>query len=167
MVVLCAGLMIACYFDYKKSRIPNLLIIALFLAGMGETLFRQGVPEGVFFCGRGICIMLLLYPLFKIGVLGAGDIKLYGVCAGYFPWNRFLYFFFLSMLIAAIFSLIKLLKESNVLERVSYLCQYIGDVVKTGAFGLYMENERERKRCGICMAGPILLSVFLYIGGVY
>ena len=167
MVVLCAGLMIACYFDYQKSRIPNLLVIPLFLAGMGECLFRQGAAEGFFFCGRGICVMLLLYPLFKIGVLGAGDIKLYGVCAGYIPGKSFLYFFFVSMLIAAIFSLIKLIKESNVLERVSYLCQYIGDVVRTGAFGLYMENERERKRCGICMAGPILFSVCLYLGGVY
>jgi len=167
VVILCVGLIIACYFDYKRSRIPNRLIICLLLAGIGEKLLREGVAEGIFFCSRGLCVMLLLYPLFKIGGLGAGDIKLYCVCAGYLSRHRFLYFFFVSLLIAAIFSLIKLIKESNMTERVTYLCQYIGDVVKTGAFGLYMENAREQKRCGICMAGPILLSLFLHMGGIY
>lgn len=167
MVVLCVGLIIACYFDYKKSKIPNWLTVCLFLYGIGEKLFEEGAAEGIFFCVRGILVMLLLYPLFKIGSLGAGDIKLYGVCAGYLARNRFLYFFFVSMLVAAIFSLIKLLKENNVTERINYLCQYIVDVVRTGAFGLYMENNREQRRCGICMAGPILFSVFMYMGGIY
>lgn len=167
MAVLCVGLVMACYFDYKKSRIPNWLIVCLLLTGISGKLLREGMTEGVFFCGRCLCIMFLLYPLFKIGGLGAGDIKLYGVCAGYLSRHRFLYFFFVSLLIAAIFSFIKLIKESNMTERMTYLCQYIGDVVKTGAFGLYMENAREQKRCGICMAGPILLSVFLYMGGIY
>lgn len=167
MAVLCVGLVIACYFDYKKGRIPNWLMSSLLLSGIGERLLREGAMEGVFFCGRGLCVIVLLYPLFKIGGLGAGDIKLYGVCGGYLSRDRFLYFFFISLLIAAIFSLIKLINESNVTERMIYLCQYIGDVVKTGAFGLYMENQREQRHCGICMAGPILISVFLYMGGIY
>lgn len=167
MVLLCVGLIIACYFDYKRSRIPNWLVISLLLAGIGGKLLGEGVAGGIFFCWRGIFVMVFMYPLFKIGALGAGDIKLYGVCAGYLSRDRFLYFLFVSLLVAAIFSLIKLIRESNVIERVTYLCQYVAEVARTGAFGLYMENERERKRCGICMAGPILLSVFLYIGGIY
>lgn len=167
MVVLCVGLITASYFDYKKGRIPNWLILCLLLTGIGERLLREGMAEAVFFCSRALGVMLLLYPLFKIGGLGAGDVKLYGVCSGYLSRDKFLYFFFVSLLIGAIFSLIKLINESNMAERVTYLCQYIGDVMRTGAFGLYMENQREQKRCGICMAGPILLSVFLYMGGIY
>jgi len=32
---------------------------------------------------------------------------------------------------------------------------------------LYMEDCREWKRYGIRMAGPVFLSVLLYMGGVY
>lgn len=167
MVLLCVGLTVACYFDYKRSRIPNWLIIILLLAGIGEKLLTEGVAEGGFFCGRGCVVVFLLYPLFKIGGLGAGDIKLYGVCAGYLSWNKFLYFFFVSLLVAAFFSIIKLIRENNIIERVTYLCQYVADVTKMGAFGLYIENEKERKRCGICMAGPVLVSVVLHMGGIY
>ena len=32
---------------------------------------------------------------------------------------------------------------------------------------LYLENEKERKAAGICLSGPIFLSVLFYLGGAY
>lgn len=164
---LCFLLVLACYCDYRKGKIPNLLLAVMFIVGWGYGVSCGGIEEAVFFPAESLAVMLLLYPIFKIGALGAGDVKLYGVCAGYLPFDKFLFFFFISLLVAAIFSLIKMLRECNAIERFTYLCEYILEVVQSGSFRLYIENEKERKRAGICLAGPILCSVVLYMGGIY
>ncbi len=160
-------LVVACCCDYWKGKIPNLLLILMLLVGCGQQIADSGAIEGAIFGAESVCVMLLLYPLFKIGAIGAGDVKLYGICAGYLPFHKFLFFFFLSLLIAAIFSLIKMIRESNAMERIYYFCDYVLHVLRTGKIQLYIENEKERKAVSICLAGPILGSVLLYIGGVY
>ena len=49
-------------------------------------------------------VIALLYPLFKISAVGAGDVKLLGAAAGYFPFEKIFLFAFVSLLIAAIIS---------------------------------------------------------------
>ncbi len=167
MTVLCLTLAIACCYDYRKGRIPNLLIIIMFVVGWVHCLVTAGTQESLFFLIESVGVMLLMYPLFKIGALGAGDVKLYGVCAGYLPRDKFLFFLFLSLLIAAMISLMKMIKEKNAIERMSYLCEYVLAVAYSGRFRLYIENEKEQKAAGICLAGPIFCSVLLCLGGVY
>lgn len=167
MKALCFFLLIACCCDYWKGKIPNLLLVFMFIVGWGQSLIGEGLQEVIAFPVECAIVMLLLYPLFKIGALGAGDVKLYGVCAGYLPREKFLFFFFLSLLIAAVISLVKMIRESNAVERIFYFCEYLINVIRTGRFRLYIENEKERKAVSICLAGPILGSVLLYMGGVY
>lgn len=167
MAALCFMLGIACYFDYRKGKIPNVLLIIMLVIGCAYRVLTGGIRGGTIFLLGGAGVMLMLYPLFRIGALGAGDVKLYGVCAGYLPWNKFLFFLFFSLLIAAVISLIKMVIESNAIERMIYLCEYVFDVVRSGKFFLYIENEKERRSAGICLAGPILGSLLLYLGGVY
>lgn len=167
MAALCFLLGIACYYDYRRGKIPNFLLGVMLAAGIALRAAEGGAAEALLFLPWCAGVMLLLYPLFRIGALGAGDVKLYGICAGYLPRDKFLLFLFVSLLIAAIFSLYKMLRESNAIERICYLCEYIAEVVRTGHFGLYMENERERRAAGVCLAGPILGSLLLYLGGAY
>ncbi len=167
MIALCFLLVVACCCDYRRGKIPNLLIGTMFGVGWIYSVFSEGAWQAVFFPVESVIVMLLVYPLFKIGALGAGDVKLYGLCAGYLPHEKFLFFFFLSLLIAAIISLIKMVKECNAIERFSYFVEYVVSVAQSGKLHLYIEDEKERKRTGICLAGPILGSVLLYIGGIY
>lgn len=139
----------------------------MFVTGLVISYRKAGPMDVLVFLLSAMVFVICLYPLFKIGVLGAGDVKLYGVCAGYLPEKKVLYFLFCSLLVAAIFSLIKLLVERNVRERLQYFAEYIMDVARSGQWRLYMENEREYRRTGVCLAGPILCSVILYMGGVY
>ena len=92
---------------------------------------------------------------------------LFGVCAGYFPETKVFSFLFCSLLVAAMISLVKLLLEHNVKERFCYFADYILEVFHSGCWSLYIENERDYRRTGICLAGPVLCSVLLYLGGVY
>lgn len=167
MGVLCFLLGIACYYDYRKGIIPNYLLIIMLFTGCGYRVINGGIRAGVIGLLASGGVVLLLYPLYRIGALGAGDVKLYGICAGYLPRNKFMLFLFFSLLIAAIISLLKMLKESNAIERINYLCEYVADVVCSGKFYLYIENEKEKKKAGICLAGPILCSLLLYLGGAY
>lgn len=167
MAILCLLLGIACCYDYRQGRIPNYLLLIMFATGWCYSTITDGLQGTTSFLIESLGIMILLYPIFKIGALGAGDVKLYGICAGYLPRDKFLFFLFLSLLIAAVISLIKMIKESNAVERISYLCEYLAEVMRSGHFRLYIENERERKAAGICLAGPIFCSVLLYLGGIY
>ncbi len=161
MTLICILLVCACVYDYHDKRIPNWLIMLLLIVVFAMT--HNWLNTLI----QMLSVVALLYILFKIGALGAGDVKLLGVCAGIFPAEKILIFLFISLFIAAIFSLFRLIREQNIIERLLYLYEYFVSVMQNGAWQLYIENENERKMRGICLAGPILCSVLLYLGGAY
>lgn len=167
MAVLCVFLGAACVCDYRAGRVPNSLIIAVALFGMGWCMWSGGIRGVPLYLGKALIIMSLLYPLFKIDGLGAGDVKLFGVTAGYLPFNKILLFLFFSLLIAAVISLIKMWKQNNFGERMWYLSGYLTDIIRSGNWRIYLEDGQDRQAVGICMAGPVLASVLLYLGGIY
>lgn len=167
MAALCVLLLAACGYDYKSRRIPNYLVLT---AAFWGVLWRQW-GEGAFgvasYLGQAVLVMALVYPLYRTGSFGAGDAKLLGVTAGYLPFGKILAFLFCSLLIAAIFSLVKMWKGKNFGERIHYLSGYLSGVVRSGSWHLYLENERDRQAAGICLSGPVFISILLYLGGVY
>lgn len=167
MAALCILLAAACSYDYRRKKIPNFLIAFMAVLGVGWRFWEGSFCGALSYFGEAVCIMCLLYPFFKIGSIGAGDVKLLGVSAGYLPFSKILMFLFVSLLISAMISLFKMWKESNIRERMHYLLAYLTDVARSGSWHLYLENEREKQAAGICLSGPVLLSILLYWGGVY
>ena len=167
LAALCFLLLFACCFDYSRQRIPNLLLVGIMAIGLVEAFRGGGGRAVVFFLVRMAVVILTLYPFFRIGTVGAGDVKLLGVCAGYFPGDRILLFLFISMLLSAVFSLMKLWREKNAKERLAYLGEYLTDVIRTGNLRLYFENKKSFRAAGICLSGPILISALMCWGGVY
>ena len=166
LAVLCVLLLVACYFDYRYRRIPNRLVGVVLVVGVVRCIVMQDMAIWFFFLNI-LFLVALLYPFFKYGSLGAGDVKLLSVCGGYLASDKILYFLFFSMLIAAIFSLGRLFTKQITRERFFYMGGYLWDVVRTGNWRLYMDNVKERCRTGIPLSAPILCSVLLYMGGVY
>ena len=167
MAALCVSLGVVCYFDYRRRKIPNPMIVVILTVGVGESILRNGIRGVGEYLFVAIVVLLLLYPLFRLGGLGAGDVKLLSVCAGYFSESKVFYFLFFSLLISAVISVIQVCRERNVLDRASYFCEYVVAVAKSGRWHLYLPQKGERKISGVCMSGPILCSVLLGIGGVY
>ena len=166
MAALCVFLMAACGFDYRKNRIPNILIALMMVLGAIWRFWGGGFWDIFSYLAQAVVVIALFYPFFKIGGLGAGDIKLLGAAAGYLPPDKILPFLFCSLLITAVISLVKMWKRKDFGDRMRYLWGYLTETVKKGSWHLYLENEKDR-RCGVCLSGPVLLSVFLYLGGVY
>ena len=164
---LCLFLVAACGFDYRYNKIPNYLIVVIAVVGALQHWAAGGLAEVLCYVGTVVLAAGVLYPLFKIGSLGAGDVKLLGVTAGYLPFKKILVFLFVSLLIAALISLVKMWKRNNFFERIRYFLGYLSDVMRSGNFKLYLENETDKQAVGICLSGPVLLAVLLYCGGVY
>lgn len=136
--VLCAFLAAACGYDYRERRIPNYLVIGMAVAGAGWRFYHERAPGSFWYLGQAVLVMAVLYPFFMAGGLGAGDVKLLGVTAGYLPAEKILGFLFCSLLIAAMISLVKILKKAD-----------------------------RRIRGGVRLSGPVLVSILLFLGGVY
>ena len=86
LIVLVLLLLLAAVWDYYRGKIPNALVLigcgygTIRLLLLGEILrFIPGIVSPV----------IVLFPLYKIGVLGAGDIKLFSVLGFYFPFMDF------------------------------------------------------------------------------
>jgi prepilin peptidase CpaA len=73
----------AAYFDLKERRIPNQVIL-VGLAGAATLAASGGLPTlGAAALGL-IVTLVLLSPIYFLGLLGAGDIKLIALIGGFF-----------------------------------------------------------------------------------
>ena len=89
--------------DLRTRRIPNLLLLIALLPGLM-------VPD-LRFLLRLVLATLFFYPCFHLRLLGAGDVKLLGLCCAYLGLSSFLSFFFLSLLAASLPALCLLLSD--------------------------------------------------------
>ena len=55
---------------------------------------KEGIGGLCAYVGAVLLMGAFLYPFFRIGALGAGDVKLFGVTAGYLPFEKIFYFSF-------------------------------------------------------------------------
>lgn len=113
----------------------------------------------------------LLYPIYKIGGLGAGDVKLFIMTGSFFPSRRMLYVAAFSFGVGAVISLGKLMLEKNAKERLRYLISYLSDVFRSGKWKMYgtdlKEDLRRYKSNKIHFALPVYISVMLGLGGIF
>lgn len=115
-----------------------------------------------------ICI---LYPVYKINGLGAGDVKLFLMIGSFVTIQQMLRIIIVSFLIGAVFSIGKLISEANFKERMQYLFSYMCDVLRERQWKLYGDNLKEDhgKVTGnkIHFALPVCISVMFILGGIY
>lgn len=110
LLVLVLVLIFASLWDYKKRKIPNLLIAVGYIYGLMRIFYYQNFLTHIL----GIIVpILILYPFFKIGTIGAGDIKLFSLIGCYLSFMEVLYCMFLTFVIGAIVSLVFMQREGN------------------------------------------------------
>lgn len=164
--VFFAFLCVACFQDVRLGKISNVLILATVLTG-GIYNFSvsgwQGLPGWLL---RMAVYLVILYPLFKIGTLGAGDVKLMVAVEGIFSWQDSVSYFVCVWFAAGIMALVKMLMEGNFMERLEYFFSYITDVAVMGKWQLYHKENAFQKEKSIYMSIPLLAGFLLCMGGV-
>ncbi len=83
-VTLSALLLVACVTDVRSRRIPNVLVLVV--AALGLVRAAIGAPAAVtpallVAAAGGLVGLVLWLPAFALGVLGAGDVKLFAATA--------------------------------------------------------------------------------------
>ncbi len=113
---------------------------------------------------------LLLYPLFQIGAMGAGDSKTLIMAGSFLKVQEFLIILAAAFVIGAVFSLFKLAAERNGRQRLFYLGTYVVETAKNRRFKVYGEEllqDQELYRSNkIHFTVPILFGAALRIGGL-
>lgn len=161
-------LLLATLADLKSDRIPNGFVMLGIVIGVLCSLWHgSDIRRTVI---SMLLAFLLLYPLFKIGAMGAGDVKMLMMIGSFVEVKELLMVLALSFMIGALCSLIKLLSEHNGRERLYYFLSYISEVVKTRQWKIYgehvVQDYEQYRRNKIHFTIPVLFSVALWIGGV-
>ena len=169
--VLVLLLLTAAICDFYRGKIPNILIAAGYCYGIICLLYQQEILRAL----PGIMVpVMVLFPLYKIGTIGAGDIKLLSMLGFYFNFMETLFCIFLAFVLGAVFSIISFIRYKNFWERMTYLFSYLKKCFHMGRLQYYYSNSEGKNfsysvesKSKIHFAIPIFFSALLHMGGVF
>lgn len=156
--------------DLCTDKIPNVFLLAGILSGLLGSCGLRGTDGLLQAAVSMTAAFLLTYPIFKIGALGGGDIKVFLVVGSYLPIEECLAVMTGAFFAGGVFGIVKLLREKNGKERLYYFLSYAGDVIRSRQFHLYEEDQKQdRKKYRknkIHFTIPIFIGAALKIGGI-
>lgn len=95
--------------DFGNEKISNRLIVSGLFWGLAFRLLGEGSAALVHFLVNISIPVILLFLLFQMRAVGAGDIKLFSVVGGFLTTEQLLYVMFAAFAAGAVIGLIKLL----------------------------------------------------------
>jgi prepilin peptidase CpaA len=146
--------------DLTSRRISNRMISLGILTGLFFQIWELGVKGIAIFLIQVSLPVILLYLMFLVRALGAGDIKLFSVVGSIWNFRVLFSCLLCSFTIGAIMSLYKLLRNKNLLTRLNYFCEYMRDVFITRTILPY-ERQSDGKQNLIHFSIPILFGFFI------
>ena len=156
--------------DFMQDRIAN----GWLLFGSMIGLYLHGLENGwqkIYMVLPAVLLSFcLLYPIYKIGALGAGDVKLFLMIGCFLTMRQILTVLILAFIIGAIISLIKMCKEDNFTERMQYFFSYLIDLLRTRQWKLYeqeLRQDKDKYRHRIHFSLPVCFGVLFGIGGLF
>lgn len=156
----------AAFMDWMYYRIPNICIVAGMAAGL---VMAYASESWLGVVAAAVCmavIFVVLYPLYLLGGLGAGDVKLFMVAGCCVRGDTLIRYMVVTMVVAAAVSLLKMAVYAESRERLFYLARYIRKAAITGAVDEY-EIDRTRRQCVIRLALPAFAGLLLTCAGIF
>lgn len=170
IIILFVVLAVAAVMDLLFDRIYNEWILIAIAAGLSYAAWQRG-GYGILSAVIAMSVpVMLLYPLFRIGALGAGDVKLLAAAGCFLTVKETVMCLGISLFFGAVFSLFKMLAERDFIQRMKYLLSYIFDVFRSGEWKFYRQDaeDRKKRREGkIHFSLPVLIGIVIYKGGFY
>lgn len=159
-------LSVAVWTDVKTCRISNRLIIGGLSLGLLSQFYAYGVwGMGVFLVNVSIPV-ILLYLLFLMRALGAGDIKLFSVISSI--WNLKIACITIAagFLAAALMSFCKLIYYRNLFSRLYIFWNYLCQTLVSGKIEKY-PRDMHGKQSIIHFSVAILIGFITALEVVY
>lgn len=146
--------------DIKTGKVDNRLI---FISSGAALLFRlvRGGPAGMAAGFAGMAIpFVLLFLLFSLRMLGAGDIKLFCSLGAFLGPAAILKCIAVSFLIGALIALSLMLKKGIIIERFRYFFSYLSRLLTEKTAPPYRCGGLERPE-NFHFTIPIFISVIM------
>ncbi len=161
LVFICAAMVVAAAIDGWKLKVPNWLTFPLIVSGWLFALVHDlGLLGGTGVGGIGASLagtalgFALLAPLYAVGGMGAGDVKMqmgfgswvgavYGLWAGL---GVILYAFCAAAVIGGAIALIMILVRGQWRTNVNNAREILGDWIHASSVGQVAERAAKRKR---------------------
>ncbi len=162
VVVICVGMLAAAIIDWWKFKVPNKLTYPLILSGwllglandLGLGAGYDGVGGGIGAAVAGTALgFLLLLPIYSIGGMGAGDVKMtmgFGSWIGAFygtqegPWI-ILYAFCAGAIVGGVIALAMIVVRGRYRDNTQHLREILADVLKLQAVGQAAAKANARR----------------------
>lgn len=165
-------LMVGAGYDIREQRIPNWWCLLGCLCGLcltwGTAPVGQKAVPLILYGIRLFTAVAVWFPLFRLRMIGAGDVKLMALILGFLGFktgaNVILYGFF----IGAVLAFLKMLVCRNLHQRLRYCFAYFRRLFLTGERMPYYEASRDGRTVviplGFCLMAGYVMSL-LYYGG--
>ncbi|MBQ4521436.1 MAG: prepilin peptidase [Lachnospiraceae bacterium] len=160
MIYLMILLGLAVYYDIRYFRIPNSLIGIGMITGIIYQFVYGTVAFSDVLLGMLIPVVIL-FLLFYLHMLGAGDIKLLSM-TGIFLGTSMFAVIWQSFVIAAVISFFQLIIQKNFRSRISYFIGYCMNALKTGKVPPYYQPEQDQYKNAMHFSIGVFGAVILH-----
>lgn len=157
MIVVYTLLFIAVSMDIRSMKISNRLIFIGLAISLIQRVFTEGL--GGFLSGLILISLpvILLYLLFLVGALGAGDIKLFSLIGGFVKLKELLWCILFAFVFGAFFSLVKMLYQRTFFSSMNRVSRYIQNVF----YGNMQRYQPESRQEGYMHFSVAILCGFI------
>ena len=120
-LVAVAVVIVACVWDVATSRIPNVLTFTAIALALGFHLFAPG-GAGPLYAVLGLLAGLaVFFPMFALGAMGAGDVKLMAALGAWIGWKAILFVALYGSLAGGAFAIVTAMRRSYLRKALSNL----------------------------------------------
>lgn len=155
--------------DLKTKRIPNPLILCGLSGALLTRLFpvfrNLSAPGTLAFLADGCAGFLLPWLILSVPaalkMIGGADVKLLSVIGLQLGAVSCLWLMWHTLIIAAVWSVVLVIRRRNLAERMRYLYRYVGQVMVTGKAAPYRTGLPGGADASgeFCLSVPILLAL--------
>jgi len=186
LTFICAAMIVAAVIDGWKLKVPNWLTFPLILSGWGLGLLHNcGLLESTGSGGIGASLVAtilgfaLLFPLYSIGGMGAGDVKMqmgFGAWVGSFYGMRaveghhpgagwiLVYAFCLAAVIGGVLALAMIVLRGQLKNNLNNTREILGDLLGAGVGKAADKAAQRKSRMHLLPYGiPLCLGFVSYL----
>ena len=156
--VICVGMLAAAIIDWWKFKVPNKLTFPLIISGWVLGLCNDfGLEAGQGGIGAALAGtflgMALLLPVYAIGGMGAGDVKMtmgFGSWIGaFFGWSQgswiIVYAFCAGTIVGGIIALGMIMIRGNYKQNAGHVKEIVGDMFGSQGIGDIADKANKRR----------------------
>lgn len=150
------------FYDLLTKRIPNWLTFPAMLAGLAAQFWIGGLAGALDGAGGVLLGFGLFLPVYLLGYMGAGDVKLLMAIGAWMGWRAGLNVAVCSVVIGATYALGEIIWRGRLVPvfRASY--SFLRSLLVPGLVPEKLRLDENRKFAfGLCLAGGVAMVIYL------